>query len=75
MAPCSIRPNHNELLGADLARTAAEFAETKKPKALFKDTTPTQAAALIGADRAEWVDLAKVLDAFNKGKIGQGHCP
>jgi hypothetical protein len=41
---------------------------------LFEATTPAQAAALKGTARNAWVDLATVLDNYNNGILGPGHC-
>lgn len=42
--------------------------------AKFQTTTPAQAAALKGAARKAWVEAAGVLDMYNNGLIGPGHC-
>lgn len=38
------------------------------------DNTPSHVKRLHGAERQEWIDLANVLDDYNNGVIGPGHC-
>jgi len=42
--------------------------------ALFNAKTPAQVAALKGAQRQQWIALAGILDAYNNGVTGPGHC-
>ena len=42
--------------------------------ALFQSYTPAYVATLKGQAKKEWVDLAAVLDYYNNGLIGPGHC-
>lgn len=42
--------------------------------ALFNTKTPAQVAALKGAQRQQWITLAGILDAYNNGVTGPGHC-
>jgi hypothetical protein len=41
---------------------------------LFQTKTPADAAALKGAAKATWVNLATTLDNYNNGITGPGHC-
>lgn len=41
---------------------------------LFATKTPAQAGALRGANAQAWRSLAQVLDDYNNGLIGPGHC-
>ena len=43
-------------------------------KAWFESTTPAEAAALKGSDKAEWNAIAELLDDYNNGLVGPGHC-
>lgn len=42
--------------------------------ALLSAYTPDQVGALKGKQKKAWSDLAAVLDAYNNGYIGPGHC-
>jgi hypothetical protein len=66
----------NDLNGAD---TSAITHELERAKELFeKYKTPAEVASLKGkagnAIRAEFIELAGVLDSYNNGLIGPGHC-
>jgi hypothetical protein len=41
---------------------------------LFSAYTPAQVAGLKGAAKKAWTDLASILDRYNNGDIGPGHC-
>lgn len=41
---------------------------------LFDAYTPAQVAALQGGAKETWTDLATILDNYNNGDIGPGHC-
>ena len=43
-------------------------------KAWFEATTPEQAAGLKGADKEPWNQIAELLDDYNNGLVGPGHC-
>ena len=42
--------------------------------ALLASKTPAQVAALKGAQRQQWTTLAGILDGYNNGLTGPGHC-
>ncbi len=61
----------NFLAGADpFAAQSAFDAATD----LFEKYTPDYTANLKGKAKKEWTDLATVLDNYNNGIIGPGHC-
>ena len=64
---------HLQLLGVSPAHQRKGAA-----KALFKTYTPAQVAAMKGKTgnelRAEFIRLAQILDDYNNGLIGPGHC-
>lgn len=43
-------------------------------KLLFEANTPDAVASLKGKQRKNWLDLATLLDDYNNGRIGPGHC-
>jgi hypothetical protein len=61
----------NFLRGANPTEAQAAFDAAT---ALFNATTPDQAAALESQARQEWINLASILDDYNNGYIGPGHC-
>jgi hypothetical protein len=61
----------NGLNGADLSAAKAAFDEATT---LFNTYTPAQAATLKGKAKTGWTNLATVLDNYNNGLIGPGHC-
>ena len=61
----------NFLRGANPTEAQAAFDAAT---ALFNATTPDQAAALDSQARQEWINLASILDDYNNGYIGPGHC-
>jgi hypothetical protein len=62
----------NRLSGASAPLAVVDAFEDATD--LFETTTPAQAAALKGATRNAWVSLATLLDRYNNGIIGPGHC-
>jgi hypothetical protein len=75
LARAFIAAGMNELNGASFTAAEAAWGEAR---AVFEAYTPAQIAALKGKDgsalRAHIVELAGVLDAYNNGLIGPGHC-
>jgi len=63
----------NRLAGADVS-AVTEFLQ--EAESLLGTYTPAQVASLRGSSpvRARFVALAAVLDAYNNGLIGPGHC-
>jgi hypothetical protein len=63
----------NFLNGADPSAAQAAFNEAT---ALFSSYTPAEIAALKGNNplRADFLGLATILDDYNNGLIGPGHC-
>lgn len=61
----------NGLAGAD---TSAVDDELAAAAALLSANTPAQAQTLKGNAARPWRDLASVLDDYNNGLIGPGHC-
>jgi hypothetical protein len=61
----------NWLAGAD--PSAVEEA-VNEAATLLDDYTPDEADALKGQAKKEWTDLAGILDDYNNGRIGPGHC-
>ena len=63
----------NEESGASTDAISQELADAL---ALFVQYTPAEIGALKGDSelRAQFVDLGEILDAYNKGDIGPGHC-
>ncbi len=62
----------NVLNGASIP-TEVESA-WNEAKAWFEATTPEQAAGLKGSDKAPWNAIAELLDDYNNGLVGPGHC-
>ena len=71
LAHAYIAAELNALNGADF--TAAQSAFTAAT-ALFVGANPDDIKKLKGDDKAEWIDLATILDNYNNGLIGPGHC-
>ncbi len=71
LAHAYIAAHLNDLNDADftVAQAAFDAATT-----LFENNTPADAGALKGAAKAEWTNLATILDNYNNGLIGPGHC-
>ena len=63
----------NFLNGADPSAAQDAFDDAE---ILFDDpvNTPSHVKHLHGAARQEWIDLANILDDYNNGDIGPGHC-
>jgi hypothetical protein len=63
----------NFLAGADNSEVVDEFDEAT---VLFNTYTPSEIGSLGGSDatRKMFVELAEVLDDYNNGEIGPGHC-
>jgi len=54
--------------------TPAVDASITVAETLFGTTTPAQTAKIKNPDRQVWVALASILDQYNNGYIGPGHC-
>ena len=61
----------NHMNGADFSAAQAAFDAAT---GLFNTKTPAQAATLKGSVKTVWTNLATVLDNYNNGLIGPGHC-
>ncbi len=65
----------NKLNGADISVVQGELAEAKT---LFETYEPYEVAKLRGKEgaflRATFISLAEILDDYNNGLIGPGHC-
>lgn len=61
----------NGLNGADLSAVQDAL---KDAEALLIANTPAGIATLKGKAKAEWTNLASILDSYNNGYIGPGHC-
>jgi hypothetical protein len=61
----------NKLAGASFTAAATAFAQATT---LLQSHTPAQAPSN-GPAKAQWTSLASVLDGYNNGDIGPGHCP
>lgn len=61
----------NILNGADPAEVSAALAQATT---LFETYTPAQVAGLKGNAKLTWTSLASLLDQYNNGYIGPGHC-
>ncbi|RKT45777.1 hypothetical protein [Thiocapsa rosea] len=63
----------NVLNGASIPDDVlAAWKDAKKN--FFKVYTPAQAAGLKGAVKSKWQGIASVLDGYNNGRTGPGHC-
>ena len=64
----------NQSNGADFTDAEDAFDQATL---LFDDVdnTPGEIVKLKGEDREVWIDLAEILDDYNNGIIGPGHCP
>jgi len=71
LAHAYIAAKLNMLNGADF--TAAQTAYDAA-KLLFLAKTPAKVKKLKGAAKQEWTKLATILDNYNNGYIGPGHC-
>jgi len=61
----------NFLNGANPSAAQSAF---NSATTLFNTYTPAQAAALKGSAKNTWTNLATILDNYNNGLIGPGHC-
>jgi hypothetical protein len=73
LAHAYIAAELNQLNGADFTAAQDAFAEAT---GLFATYTPAQIGALRGNDplRQQFLALATILDDYNNGLIGPGHC-
>jgi hypothetical protein len=75
LAHAYIAAELNFLNGADPTDAQAAFAAAT---ALFEEYTPDEVAGMKGrngkATRADFIALAEILDDYNNGYIGPGHC-
>jgi hypothetical protein len=75
LAHAYIAAELNELNGADFTDAQAAFDAAT---ALFETYTPEDVAGMKGpsgnALRAQFIELAQILDDYNNGLIGPGHC-
>jgi hypothetical protein len=71
--PRYIAARLNQLNGADFSAGQAAFDQAT---VLFNNSanTPAAVGALKGASRNVWINLATILDNYNNGLIGPGHC-
>ena len=72
LAHAYIAAQLNKLNGASVP--AAVQTALDQATALFNTKTPAQVAVLRGAQRQQWITLAGILDAYNNGLTGPGHC-
>lgn len=61
----------NGLNGAD---TSAITSALSTAQSLLAGTTPAAMAGVKGAKKTVWISLAGILDSYNNGLIGPGHC-
>jgi len=73
LAHAYIAAQFNQLNGADFTVAQAAFDQAT---ALFGNptNTPADVGGLKGAARNTWINLATILDNYNNGLIGPGHC-
>lgn len=74
LAHAYIAAELNALNGAGFAAAQDAFDQATK---LFEKYTPDQVAAFKGKDasiRNKFIELAEILDKYNNGLIGPGHC-
>lgn len=62
----------NQLNGADVSAISDELMEAED---LFEALRDSGGGDEVGSDRDRWIYLAGVLDQYNNGVIGPGHCP
>ena len=73
LARAYIAAELNRLSGASIPADVLDaFNEAK---ALFMAETPAEIAALKGKERSEILGWASLLDDYNNGLVGPGHCP
>jgi hypothetical protein len=73
LAHAYIAAKLNQLNGADFSAAQAAFDQAT---ALFSNpaNTPAYVGGLRGSARTTWTNLATILDNYNNGLIGPGHC-
>ena len=73
LAHAYIAAKLNQLNGADFTAAQSAFDTAT---GLFNTYTPAQIGALRGSStlRAQFISLATILDNYNNGLIGPGHC-
>jgi hypothetical protein len=71
LAHAYIAAQLNQLNGADFSAAQSAFNQAT---VLFQVYTPAQVAAMRGSARNTWINLATILDNYNNGLIGPGHC-
>jgi hypothetical protein len=71
LAPQYIAAALNFLNGADPSAAQTAFDEAE---GLLQNNTPEETGSLKGQAKKEWTDLATILDDYNNGIIGPGHC-
>lgn len=71
LAHAYIAAELNQLNGADFTAASAAFGQATT---LFETSTPDDVDGLKGPDKHVWTDLATILDDYNNGLIGPGHC-
>lgn len=72
LAQAYIAAELNALAGADFSAAQDAFDAAT---VLFENYTPEDVSALKGQAKTEWTNLATILDNYNNGVIGPGHCP
>jgi hypothetical protein len=72
LAHAYIAAQLNILNGASVP--AAVQTAFDQATALLASRTPPQVASLKGAQRQQWITLAGILDGYNNGLTGPGHC-
>jgi len=71
LAHAYIAAELNQLNDADFSAAQDAFDEAT---ARFNSATPDDVGQLKGGDKKAWTDLASILDDYNNGLIGPGHC-
>ena len=71
LAHAYIAAELNSLNGADLSAVQADFNQAT---VLFDANDPWDVVGLNREERTEWIDLADILDDYNNGITGPGHC-
>jgi len=60
----------NELSGADTSAVASVLAHAQE----LLDSYDQNMGAIVGDVRKDFIDTAEILDNYNNGYIGPGHC-
>jgi hypothetical protein len=71
LAHAYIAAELNQLNGADFTAASDAFDQATT---LFNTFTPGDVDGLKGPAKHDWTDLATILDDYNNGLIGPGHC-